>query len=53
MGEQTPETIIDAFIEEDSKMDTIASILPDEPDWDAINDLLYRIRKEHMKWPND
>lgn len=44
MGEQTPETIVDAFIAEDKKMDDIVSVLPDEPDWDAIDDLLIRIR---------
>lgn len=44
MGEQTPETIVDAFIVEDSKMDSIVSVLPDAPDWEAIDKLLYKIR---------
>lgn len=48
MGEQTPETIVDAFIAEDSKMDDIVSVLPDAPDWEKINELLYKIRKENM-----
>lgn len=49
MGEQTPETIIDAFIEEDKKMDDIVSVLPDEPNWEKIDELLYKIRKENIK----
>jgi len=48
MGEQTPETVVDAFIAEDSKMEDIVSVLPDEPDWEAIDALLYKIRKENM-----
>lgn len=48
MGEQTPETIIDAFIAEDKKMDDIVSVLPDEPDWEAINALLLEIRTKEL-----
>jgi predicted nucleotidyltransferase len=49
MGEQTPETVVDAFIAEDAKMEDIVSVLPDEPDWEAIDALLYKIRKENMR----
>jgi len=44
MGEQTPETVVDAFIIEDRKMEDIKSILPDEPNWKKIDELLYSIR---------
>lgn len=44
MGEQTPESIVDAFMAEDKKMDDIVSVLPDKPNWKAIDDLLYNIR---------
>jgi len=48
MGEQTPDTVVDAFIAEDKKMEYIVSVLPDEPNWKAIDALLYKIRKENM-----
>lgn len=48
MGQQTPETVVDAFIAEDSKMENIVSVLPDEPDWEAINKLLYGIRMKKI-----
>lgn len=48
MGEQPPETIVDAFIAEDSKFDGMASVLPDHPDWEAIDKLLYRIRTRRI-----
>lgn len=47
MGKQTPETVVDAFIAEDTKMEGIKSILPEEPNWQEIDDLLYSIRVEH------
>lgn len=49
MGEQTPETIVDAFIEEDKKMDEIVSVLPDAPDWEAIEKLYLDIRKRNLE----
>lgn len=49
MGEQTPETIIDAFIAEDKKMEDIVSILPDQPDWEAIEKLYLDIRKTQLE----
>ena len=48
MGEQTPETVVDTFIEEDKKMDDIISVLPNEPDWKKINELLFEIRKDNL-----
>lgn len=44
MGEQTPESVVDAFMAEDSKMDNIISVLPDKPDMDKLNNLLYEVR---------
>ena len=49
MGEQTPETIVDAFIAEDAKMDDIVSVLPDAPDWEKIDELLLDIRKRQLE----
>ena len=48
MGEQSPETVVDAFIAEDKKMDDIVSVLPDEPDWEKIDALLLDIRTKKL-----
>lgn len=48
MGEQTPESVVDAFIAEDSKMEGIVSVLPDKPDWDKIDELLLKIRRNNL-----
>ncbi len=48
MGEQTPETVVDSFIAEDSKLENVVSILPDQPDWEAIDRLLYQIRTQSL-----
>jgi predicted nucleotidyltransferase len=44
MGEQDVDTVVNMFILEDSKLGTIESVLPDHPDWDGLNKLLYQIR---------
>lgn len=44
MGEQTPESVVDAFMVEDTKMNDIVSVLPDAPDWKTLDKLLYSIR---------
>lgn len=44
MGKQDPDTIVDAFMEEDKKLDNFPSILPEEPNWEAIDKLYYQIR---------
>lgn len=49
MGEQSPETVVDTFISEDGKMDTIESVLPESPNWEALNNLLYDIRTENIE----
>lgn len=48
MGEQTPETVVDAFIAEDSKMDNIVSVLPDEPNWKELDKIIYQIRTKPL-----
>lgn len=48
MGEQTPETVVDAFIAEDQKMEDIVSVLPDAPDWEKIDKILYQIRTKPL-----
>lgn len=42
-----PNDLVDKFILEKEKFDNVKSILPDKPDYDAINSLLIRIRKEN------
>jgi len=48
MGTKTPSEIVKRFKEEDSKLDSVVSVLPDEPNWDKIDDLLYKIRTQPM-----
>lgn len=48
MGEQTPETVVDAFIAEDSKMNDIVSVLPDKPNWEKMDELLVLIRSGNL-----
>lgn len=43
------DTIVQKFIEEDKKMNDIVSVLPDEPDYETLNELLFNIRKGEMK----
>lgn len=44
MGEQTPETVVDAFMVEDRKFENVKSVLPDEPNWEMLDELIYSIR---------
>ena len=48
MGEQTPETVVDTFIAEDSKLEDITSVLPDEPNWAELDKILYSIRRVNV-----
>ncbi len=48
MGEKSPEEVVDAFIEEDTKLEGVVSVLPDQPDWQKINGLLYNIRMSYI-----
>lgn len=38
------DSIVRKFIEEDAKMNDIVSVLPDQPDTEKLNELLYKIR---------
>lgn len=44
-GELSPQQIIDRFTELDAEMKAINSVLPDEPDKEAINKILLKIRR--------
>lgn len=48
MGRQEPETVVDRFMEEDSKFENIKSILPDKPRWDQIDSILGWIRRHEQ-----
>jgi predicted nucleotidyltransferase len=48
MGEQPVETVVDKFLEMDEKFNTMASVLPDEPEWDKLDELLLQIRSENL-----
>lgn len=44
MGEKTADEIVDEFMRQDAQFDSIVSVLPDKPDMDELNALLYNIR---------
>lgn len=48
MGEENVETVIDTFLEMDSKFEDIKSVLPDEPNWEKLDELLLQIRSENL-----
>ena len=45
LGEMLSDELIEKFEEEFSTFDSVKSILPDEPDWEGLNELLLEIRK--------
>lgn len=45
MGEQDADTIVNTFMEKDSELDSIVSVLPDKPNYDKLNELLWAIRQ--------
>lgn len=47
MGEKTADEVVNEFMRQDSKFDNIISVLPDEPDMERLNKLLYDIRMTH------
>lgn len=47
IGKMSPEDIVDRFEKEFKEFDKIKSVLPDEPNTKAINDLLLSIREAH------
>ncbi len=44
MGEKTADEVVKEFMRQDSEFDNIVSVLPDEPDMDKLNNILYDIR---------
>lgn len=44
MGEKPVSEVVDEFMRQDSEFDNIKSVLPEEPDTDKLNDILYQIR---------
>lgn len=48
MGESKDvDTVVKEFMKQDKEFDDIQSVLPDEPDYEKLNDLLYEIRMIH------
>lgn len=44
MGEKTADEVVQEFMKQDKEFDNIVSVLPDEPDMERLNKLLYEIR---------
>jgi hypothetical protein len=44
MGEKTASEVVDEFMRQDSEFDNIKSVLPDKPDLEKLNNILYGIR---------
>lgn len=47
MGEKTAGEVVDEFMRQDAELENIVSVLPDEPDYERLNSLLYEIRVKH------
>lgn len=48
MGEKTADEVVEEFMRQDTEMKNVVSVLPDEPDYDKLNELLYSIRVAQM-----
>lgn len=48
MGEKTADEVVEEFMRQDKEFDSIQSVLPDEPDYETLNNLLFEIRKGQM-----
>ena len=48
LGEKSASEVVDYFIEKDKYVSELSSVLPEKPDIDLLNKLLYRIRRESM-----
>lgn len=44
MGEKSASEVVDEFMRQDAQFESIKSVLPDEPDYEKLNKLLYDIR---------
>lgn len=47
MGEKTADEVVNEFMKQDTEMKNVKSVLPDEPNYERLNNLLFKIRKEH------
>ena len=47
MGEKTADEVVEEFMRQDAEMKNIKSVLPDEPDYERLNELLYEIRTKY------
>lgn len=47
MGEKTASEVVDEFMRQDAEFENIVSVLPDQPDYERLNNLLYDIRMNH------
>lgn len=47
MGEKTADEVVDEFMRQDAEFENIVSVLPDEPDYERLNNLLYEIRMQY------
>lgn len=48
MGEQTVEEVVDRFLAMDEGFNDIKSVLPEEPSWEKLDELLLHIRSENL-----
>lgn len=48
LGEKTASEVVDYFLRRDAEINKLVSVLPDAPDVDRINNILYEIRRENM-----
>ena len=44
MGEKTADEVVEEFMRQDAEFENIVSVLPDKPEMERLNDLLYEIR---------
>lgn len=47
MGEKTADEVVNEFMRQDAEMKNVKSVLPDEPDYERLNNLLYEIRTKY------
>lgn len=47
MGEKSADEVVQEFMRQDAEFDNIVSVLPDEPDYERLNGILYGIRIEN------
>lgn len=44
LGEKTASEVVDYFVSRDKEIEALSSVLPDQPDYEKLNDILYQIR---------